>query len=123
MAKEDIESVKADLASAKAEITEKDSIITELSDSVKALEAENAELKIKAAGAPAVAPNIIEHNGEFYKTTAGSYNKEGDIVVLNKDLLKAKQDIFGKDKVRIASADDIAELIAEESNLIEKIQK
>lgn len=123
MAKEDIEVVKAALAAANATIAEKDSIIGELTDSVKALEAENAELKIKAAGAPAVSQNIIEHEGEFYKTNAASYNKDGLIVLLNKDLLTAKQEIFGKDIVRIASADDIAELIAEESNLIEKIEK
>lgn len=123
MAKEDIEAVKADLASANAAIKEQETAIDELTESVKNLEAENAALKIKAAGAPDVAPNIIEIDGEFYKTNAGAYNKDGQIVVLNKDLLKTKQEIFGVDTVRIASADDLAELVAEESNLIEKIQK
>lgn len=115
--------VYSDLNEANKAVAEQFELINSLTEDVQNLETENSELRAKAAG-NTDSSNVIEHEGSYYKTNAGSYRTEdGSVIILDKNLLKAKQKVFGEEKVRIASEEDIAALIEEESNLISKIEK
>ena len=111
------------LEDANQAVKEQFDIIQDLTRDIQSLELENSELKAKVAGSTG-STNVIEHEGEMFKTSAGSYRDEdGTIIILDKNVLEAKQKIFGVENVRIASTEDVQKLVEEKSNLITIIEK
>jgi len=113
----------ADLESALAKIKELETVNGELTKEVLALEDENENLKIETISVANEGCGVVEFNGKTYKANAAAYhNDEDKVIVLNKKVLEKKQNIFGKERVRLASSEDLQKLIEDKSNLITIIQ-